>query len=141
MRALPTIIAALAASVSLSLPSFAATLRSVSGQVLINRGTGYKPVTTGAEAKTGDVVMARPGASAQLVYADGCKTAVSPGSVVTIGAESPCAGAYAQVGPQTDWRPYLIAGAALAAAGGGTYLIVRSQKKSTPFVAAGPASP
>ena len=144
MRSIPTIIAALAASVTLSLPSFAATLQSVSGPVLINRGTGYKSATTGAEAKTGDVVIARPGASAQLVYADGCKTAVRPGSVVTIGAESPCAGAYAQaVEPRTDWNPYIIAGA-LAGGGVGIYYIVKDNNDVTrPFFFGGgrPASP
>lgn len=127
---------ALATTVCLSLPCDAATLQSVAGQVAINSGAGYKPASSGSQANVGDVVMARPGSRAQLVYADGCKVPVNPGAVVTVAAESPCAGAYAQAGPQClpgdlRWEcnavNYLLGGAVVA--GGITAAILLSQKK------------
>lgn len=88
---------ALAAIICLSVPGHAATLLSVTGDVSINSGAGFKPATSGSEAQVGDVVMASPGARAQLVYPDKCTVPVNPGAVMTVQAESPCAGAYAQV--------------------------------------------
>ena len=105
----------------------------------INRGTGFGPASAGAEVRAGDAVMASPGATAQVVYADGCKAPVSPGAVVTIQAHSPCAGAYAQV---VEPNPYTVAGALVASGAGVAGIVVTSQNNNDnqvlPF---GPASP
>jgi hypothetical protein len=140
-----TIVVAVAATVGLSLPSYAATLQSVAGTVSINHGAGYKAAGPGSEAKVGDVVMASPGARAQLVYPDGCKVPVNPGAVVTIQAESPCAGAYAQV-PGDNTGAYVAGALLLGGVGAGIYYITQNNKKSstpTYFAASSskPASP
>ena len=74
----------------LSLPAFAATVDSVKGKVLINRGEGFQQVTTGAQANAGDQLMAGPGGSAKLVYSGGCQVSVVPGRVVSVGKQPPC---------------------------------------------------
>lgn len=130
---------ALAATVCLSLPSFAATVQSVQGQVSVNRGAGYQPARSGAPAKPGDVVMASPGGSAQVAYPDGCVVNVSPGAVVKIQASSPCSGAYAQVTEAMDWTPYIVGGVLVA--GAVTGVILLTQDKNKPSQSFGPASP
>jgi hypothetical protein len=74
----------------MSLPAFAATVDSVKGKVLINRGEGFQQVTTGAQANAGDQLMAGPGGSAKLVYSDRCQVSVIPGRVVSVGKQPPC---------------------------------------------------
>ncbi len=68
----------------------AATVQPVEGDVLINRGSGYEPVSGPTQAKVGDSVMASPGGSARVVYDDQCSVAVKPGRVVAIAPEPPC---------------------------------------------------
>ena len=74
--------------------AFAASLEAVQGEVSINRGEGFQRVTGPTEARAGDLLMASPGGSAKLVYADGCPVRVIPGSVVRVGAQSPCKATY-----------------------------------------------
>lgn len=147
---LSTLAVAFATTVCLSLPSHAATLQSVAGQVSINSGAGYKPAGSGSKAKVGDVVMASPGARAQLVYADGCKVPVNPGVVMTIQVESPCAGAYAQVGQQClpgdlRWEcnagAYILGGGVIAGLGVGIYFLTQNKKDNGPVYQVSPASP
>jgi hypothetical protein len=71
MRVSSLIIAA-AATVCLSVPSIAATVQSVQGQVSVNSGMGYHLVGSGAFAGPGAIVMASPSGSAEIVYRDGC---------------------------------------------------------------------
>jgi hypothetical protein len=73
-----------------SLPAFAATVESVKGKVLINRGDGFQPAASGAQAKAGDRLMADAGGSAKLVYPGGCQVKVIPGRVVSVGKQPPC---------------------------------------------------
>jgi hypothetical protein len=68
----------------------AATVSATQGQVLLNLGQGYKQVTGSSEAGPGAIVVANPGASAQVVYPDGCSITVTPGMVYTIAPQSPC---------------------------------------------------
>ena len=74
----------------MSLPAFTATVDSVKGKVVINRGDGFQQVTTGAQANAGDQLMAGPGGSAKLVYSDRCQVSVVPGRVVSVGKQPPC---------------------------------------------------
>ena len=72
------------------LPAFAATVESVKGKVLINRGDGFQQTASGAQAKAGDRLMADAGGSAKLVYPGGCQVKVVPGRVVSVGKQPPC---------------------------------------------------
>jgi hypothetical protein len=73
----------------------AAVIQPTSGRVLINRGTGYEPVTQSLLVGAGDSVMVSVDGGAQLVYSDQCSISVKPGGVVTVAAEAPCKGASA----------------------------------------------
>ena len=70
--------------------AFAATVTSERGEVLVNRGAGYKPVTQPMQATAGDQVMAKPKSSGRVVFSDGCTVIVVPGVVFIIAAKSPC---------------------------------------------------
>jgi hypothetical protein len=72
-------------------PAWAAVVQPGSGNLTINQGQGFKPVTSASNANVGDSVMVGPGGSATIVYEDGCKIDVRPGAVVTIAPLSPCA--------------------------------------------------
>ena len=81
---------AVACGLLLTVPSLAATVDSVRGQVSINRGDGFRRVTGTVQANIGDSVMVSPNGKARVVYPDGCAVEVNPGAVVTITALSPC---------------------------------------------------
>lgn len=70
--------------------TLAATVKPLQGDVLVNRGSGYEHVRGTSQASVGDIVMARPGGRAQVVYNDTCSVAVRPGQVVAIASEPPC---------------------------------------------------
>ena len=71
-------------------PAFAATVDSVKGKVLINRGDGFQPATSGTNANAGDLLMANAGGSAKLIYPGGCQVSIIPGRVVSVGKQPPC---------------------------------------------------
>ncbi len=71
-------------------PGFAATVDSVKGKVLINRGDGFQPATSGTNANAGDLLMANAGGSAKLIYPGGCQVSIIPGRVVSVGKQPPC---------------------------------------------------
>ena len=81
----------IACSVLVATPSWAAVIEPGYGDLTINQGQGFKPVTSRANANVGDSVMVGPGGSATVVYDDGCKVNVQPGAVTTIAPLSPCA--------------------------------------------------
>ena len=88
---------AIGCAVLVASPSWAAVVQPGLGNLTINQGQGFKPVTTAVNANVGDSVMVGPGGSATVVYEDGCKVDVRPGAVTTIAPLSPCAsGSYAQ---------------------------------------------
>ena len=71
-------------------PAFAATVDAVKGKVLINRGDGFQPATSGVQANAGDLLMASAGGSAKLIYPGGCQVSIIPGRVVSVGKKPPC---------------------------------------------------
>ena len=81
---------AIVLAISFAGQALAATVRATGGQVLINRGEGYRLVAGTVQGGPGDTVVANPGGSAQIVYSDGCVVDVLPGSVAVINAQSPC---------------------------------------------------
>ena len=79
-----------------SIAAEAATLEGLQGVVLVDRGGGFSIVDGPAQLQPGDYVIANPGGSAQIVYADGCRIPVKPGDVGATLQQSPCAGGGAQ---------------------------------------------
>ena len=65
-------------------------LRGAKGGVLVNKGAGYQQARGSASLVPSDRLMVSADSQATLVYSDGCKVPVNPGSVVTIGEKSPC---------------------------------------------------
>jgi|SRR5678815_1569915 hypothetical protein len=72
-------------------PVNAAMLSDVSGQALVNRGSGYQLAANGMVLNPGDVVVVNPGGTAQISYPDGCTVPVQVGAIVTVTEISPCA--------------------------------------------------
>lgn len=101
MRIVP-VLSVLVASVSLSVASFAATVSPIEGQLSISSGQGYRSVTGPTPGAAGDVIIASPGGSGEIVYDDGCRIRVVPGGVVTVAAKSPCRDRMALGGSMKD---------------------------------------
>jgi hypothetical protein len=70
--------------------ALAATVASERGEVLVNRGSGYKLVTQPTPVAVGDQVMVKPKSSGRVTFPDGCTMMVAPGAIFTISAKSPC---------------------------------------------------
>lgn len=68
----------------------AATLTHQSGDVLVNLGSGFQPLTVPAEIPPGTQMMVRPGGSAFMKFANGCEIQVGPGSVWVVPQKPPC---------------------------------------------------
>lgn len=62
------------------------------GEVFVNHGSGFTPVTGHDELKIGDTIFAKPNGQAQVLFGDGCHFTVESGSALLIhGGPSPCA--------------------------------------------------
>lgn len=83
-------VAVAAIAIVVSSSAFAAQVEPTQGEVLINRGSGFKTLQGPTTADAGDQVVANPGGGALITFADGCKITVEPGAVATIPATSPC---------------------------------------------------
>lgn len=68
----------------------AATVTSVSGEMLVNQGAGYRPMSGEGKLNAGSLVMVGAQGSARITYDDGCVVQVAPGRVELVGAQSPC---------------------------------------------------
>jgi hypothetical protein len=79
-----------AASMILIAAAEAATVQVFNGPVYVNRGEGFQRISGATEAGPGDTAMAGAGGSGQLVYDDGCKVDIAPGSTVSVQERSPC---------------------------------------------------
>lgn len=91
--------------------SWAATIEPGQGDLSVNQGKGYQPINSRVDACVGDTVMVGPGGAATVVYDDGCKVDIQPGSVTTIAPLSPCAsGSYAQDNKDNGYGPYIMGG-------------------------------
>jgi hypothetical protein len=67
---------------------FALTVIGEKGTTLVNRGTGFSPVTGTTELQPGDRILVRNGAGARITYPDGCNVPVR--GVATVDPLSPC---------------------------------------------------
>jgi hypothetical protein len=86
----PCVVVAVAFFLFLSSAVSAATVTAVSGKVSINRGDGFVQISSGTAAKPGDRVMAGLAGMAEIVYDDGCRQKLEPGSLITIAPTPPC---------------------------------------------------
>jgi hypothetical protein len=129
-----TAAAAFLAAFLVSSAASAATVETVEGQVSLNRGDGYRPIAVVAAAKSGDLVMASPGGSGKIVYADGCAVEVKPGTVIAVQSQSPCKTAHPH-----RVRNYLLGGAAVAGITVG--IIALTKNNNNEGGGAKPASP
>ena len=120
--------AAIFLSIALGSQALAATVNTMSGQVLINRGEGYRLVAGSAQGDVGDTVVANPGGSAQIVYPDGCVVEVLPGAVTTIAAQSPCT---ASGGTGANATTYAI-GAVVVGGGVAAAIFLQKDKSASP---------
>lgn len=86
--------------IAFSLPASAATVEAIQGKVSINRGTGFQQIGAVTQANPGDLVMASPDGSAEIVYrfaaagslkdTEECRVKVTPGAVVSVTDETAC---------------------------------------------------
>ena len=120
---------------------WAATLQPGQGNLTINQGQGFQPVNNRIDANVGDSVMVGPGGSATVVYDDGCKVNVEPGTVATIGPLSPCASGSNAEDYGVNWGAVGLGFAAAALTGVGIYEATKSNNNATSPAAAAPASP
>ncbi len=81
MKRLGAIVAAI---LMLNGTSWAASVGGIQGDVLINQGDGFKPVSQSVTLKPGDTVIANPGGRARVMCDNGAQIVVEPGSVVTV---------------------------------------------------------
>lgn len=84
-------VVAMFSSIFFSSAALAATVNVTNGQVLVNKGEGYRQVAGSTQANPGASVVANPGGSGQVVYSDQCIVEVLPGSVYNVAEQSPCA--------------------------------------------------
>lgn len=135
-----------ATSMAVSGLAQAATLDAGPG-FQINQGNGYIAMNGAPNLKVGDSVRADAKGSGYLVYPDGCRVKLAPGSTSVVRANSPCsfkAADLAYKGPIEPPPPSdpgfgtagLVAGALGLAVVGGTIAAVATNKKediATPF--------
>ncbi len=122
-----------------SVAAEAAMLDLIQGEVLVNRGGGYEDVNGPTELKPGDLVIANPGGSAQVVYADGSIVPVQPGTVVTVGESAAAAAAEATAAAGSLSTSTLVVGGLVVA--GGVGLAVALSNKGSDSKDDKPASP
>jgi hypothetical protein len=137
-----TLKASLASFLVISLSSFgasAASLTSIRGSVQINSGSGFHRVARAAQVAPGTSVMAAPGGSAEILYSDGCRIPVRPGSVEVVAPVSPCA--LGQAAPQNQGNTIYDALLAAAVIGGSVTAGVLSSQHNNQNNVIVPASP
>lgn len=131
-------------------PCWAANVQPVQGNLYINRGQGFQPVAGPVDANIGDSVMVAPGGIATIIYPDGCKFGVQPGTVTTIAPSSPCTSPYAGQQPFPPQQPVAqgdppynsafalgATGAALGAIGIGVAIYALTKKNSNDYYTVG----
>jgi hypothetical protein len=121
-----TLVGAFCWAALLSSSTWAASLQPGQGDLSINQGKGFQAVNNRVDANVGDSVMVGPGGSATVVYDDGCKVDVQPGSVATIAPISPCASGSNADSSDSNWGAIAMGVVALGFIGGGIYAATNS---------------
>jgi len=116
----------------------AATLIDVHGKVLVNHGghSKFVPAAVGEQLNPGDVVLARNGGTAEIVYSTECRVPVISGGVSTV---NPQVCQFKASNQPDDTRNGVFGGNALPAIGAGvlfvggvTAAVVLSDNKTRP---------
>jgi len=68
----------------------AASFEVTSGEGSMNRGLGFRPVTGRVAAQPGSTLHVPAGAVGYVVYDNGCRVRVTPGSFVRVQKNAPC---------------------------------------------------
>jgi hypothetical protein len=122
--------------IALNTAAFAATVTSIKGLLQVNTGSGFHQVSGTAQVASGGSVMVGPGGKGEILYSDGCRIPVTPGSVAVVAPVSPCAQGQGSP-PDEDW--YYLGGAALIA--GGISCAIWCGQHNAAVATAAPASP
>ncbi len=127
-----------------TIQTLAATVDGISGPVFVNKGRGFQTVTAATQINPGDIVMARDGGRAEVIYADGCRTRVEAGQPVSVASSggikdggvelSPCAADGRVAGAGGIAPGALLVGGVVVAAGIGAAVILSNNdsKPSSP---------
>ncbi len=67
-----------------------ATLSNVNGEVLVNRGQGFRPAAPGMALRPGDRILVTARGRARLSYTGGCGVSLGAGSMATVTKLAPC---------------------------------------------------
>lgn len=127
-------------------PAGAANVARVSGEILVNDGSGFVQLATEVELAPGSQLMVRPGGVAIISYADTCAIRVDSGRLWTVQEHPPCAEGHETVDftgrmnggslkddpileEPVDRTPLLAAG---LVAGGATAIILTDDNPSSP---------
>jgi hypothetical protein len=118
---LPRVGVAVALCFVLTSGASAATVTAVSGKVSINRGDGFVQISNGTSVKPGDRVMVGLAGMAEIVYENGCRQKVEPGSLITVADSLSCKTTTQDSGwvtqtteeQKTNIWPYVLGGAAV----------------------------
>jgi hypothetical protein len=119
----------------------AASVEVISGDVLVDHGSGFSAVHGRTQLAPGDTVIANPGGSAKVVYGAGCSVPVEPGSVVSVTQTPPCSIETGAIDPPAEQPGFfnnttLLIGGGVVVAGGVVAAVVLSQNNHN-----SPASP
>lgn len=71
-------------------PAPLATVKSVTGNVLVTTADGYQPLTVDTVLKAGDRMTVLDGSAVTLTYQGGCVDVVNTASIYTVPVTSPC---------------------------------------------------
>jgi hypothetical protein len=111
--------------------SWAATIEPVQGNLSLNRGQGFQPISSRVDANVGDTVVVGPGGAAAVTYSDGCKVSVQPGAVTTIAPLSPCASGSMADDNNSNGLYFLGVAAGFGLAGFGIYEIIHHNNNNS----------
>lgn len=84
-------IAVLAFYLCMSPPAGAAVLSQATGDVLVNSGRGFQPVSASSEVAPGAQIMVRDRATAVIAYNASCSVKIGGGRIWTVAPKAPCA--------------------------------------------------
>ena len=139
MRISFALAAVVASAFLFSQTSQAATISSIQGEVLVNSGSGFKPLAdVPGDLKAGSQVMIRPGGAAMITYASNCSVRV-PSGVWAVQSSATCSAGTSVIDfssrmnqetpPPADDPTLLIVGG-LVVAGGVAAAVILSQGDS-----------
>lgn len=100
----------------------AGVLKRMEGSVLVNKGETYRSALEGMRLHVGDRIMIMDGASAVVVYSDGCVAEFKQNQIITLREQSTCDGGMAFTRNQSVlYAAPLGAGGTTYSSGGGLF--------------------